>query len=258
MSRRTAALISACVLTLAACAARTGAADPLKVDDVAPGIRHARFEVKPVDGDPFSGHAFFVDLDEAALHVVPAGSDTSRRTVDEIASGHDSVVAVNASFFDEDGRAMGLAVYDGRLLATHKIDAWGALVVDGRRARVVRGSEVKDELSHRLVLQGIPRLVVKGEVQKLKEQKAARTAVCAADDVVVLVVSTEADATAFAKFLARPRAQGGLGCVDALNLDGGPSTQLYARLPGVQARVQGGWGVPNALLATPGTAEKRP
>ena len=44
-----------------------------------------------------------------------------------------------------------------------------------------------------------------------------------------------------------------LGCRDALNLDGGPSTQLVARLGGLRTEVPGGWGVPNALIALPGS-----
>jgi Phosphodiester glycosidase len=46
---------------------------------------------------------------------------------------------------------------------------------------------------------------------------------------------------------------GGLGCSDALNLDGGPSTQLVAKLPSLTVSVPGGWCVPNALIALPGT-----
>src|ERR1044071_6172798 len=40
---------------------------------VAPGITHATFEVRPADGEPFSGHAFTIDLGEAELRLVPAG-----------------------------------------------------------------------------------------------------------------------------------------------------------------------------------------
>ena len=69
-------------------------------------------------------------------------------------------------------------------------------------------------------VQGIPRLLVGGKVPQLKPQIAERTAVCAAGHVVVLVVSTRAEATAFARFLADPPDKGGLGCWDALNLDG--------------------------------------
>ena len=81
-----------------------------------------------------------------------------------------------------------------------------------------------------------------GKVQQLKPQIAERTAVCAAGNIVVLVVSTKAEATAFARFLADPPAQGGLGCWDALNLDGGPSTQLVVKLPALALLLPGGSG----------------
>ena len=71
---------------------------------------------------------------------------------------------------------------------------------------------------------------------------------CAEGNVVVLVVSTKAEATAFARFLADPPDNGGLGCWDALNLDGGPSTQLVVKLPALTLSLPGGWGVPNALV----------
>jgi uncharacterized protein YigE (DUF2233 family) len=219
---------------------------------VAPGIEHASFEVAAVAAEPFSGHAFKIDLDRAELRLVPAGSPSSRRTVEEIVASSPSVVAINASFFDTDGRAMGLAVDEGRLLARGKRQSWGALVVDGNTARIVLGAEVSDPLTHRLVVQGIPRLVVGGKVQQLKPQLAERTAVCADGSVVVLVVSTKAETTAFARFLADAPAKGGLGCSDALNLDGGPSTQLVVKLPTLALSFPRGWGVPNALVVVPG------
>ena len=109
-----------------------------------------------------------------------------------------------------------------------------------------------DPLAYRLVVQGIPRLLVGGKVQQLKAQIAERTAVCAEGNVVVLVVSTKAEATTFARFLADPPDQGGLGCWDALNLDGGPSTQLVVKLSALALSLPGGSGVPNALVVTPG------
>jgi len=76
--------------------------------------------------------------------------------------------------------------------------------------------------------------------------------VCAEDSVIVLVVSTKAETTGFARFLADPPEKGGLGCGDALNLDGGPSTQLVVKLPALALSLAGGWGVPNALVVAPG------
>ena len=217
----------------------------------APGIAHAAFEVRSGGADAFSGHAFTVDLDVADLRLVPAGGQASRRTVAEIVAPYPAVVAINASFFDTDGRAMGLAVDEGRVMAGGKRRSWGALVIDDRNARIVLGADIKDDHAHRLVVQGIPRLVVGGAIPPLKPQVAERTAVCAMGNVVVLVVSTKVETTPFARFLADPPEQGGLGCRDALNLDGGPSTQLVVRLPGPAVSFPGGWGVPNALVVVP-------
>jgi len=196
-------------------------AEPPRFSIVAPGVAHGIFEVRPADTEPFSGHAFRIDLDVADLRLVPAGDPSARRTVEQIVAPYPVVVAVNASFFDKEGRAMGLAVDEGRVMALSKQRNWGALVIDGKKGRIMLGADIQDHLAHRLIVQGIPRLLVGGKVQQLKPQIAERTAVCAEGNVVVLVVSTKAEATAFARFLADPPDTGGLGCRDALNLDGG-------------------------------------
>jgi hypothetical protein len=218
---------------------------------VAPGISHATFEVRPPDGEPFSGHAFKIDLGEADLRLVPAGGPAPRQTVEQITAPFPAVVAVNASFFDKEGRAMGLSVSEGGVLATGKLRSWGAFVVSGTDARIVLGSGIPDRLTNELIVQGIPRLVIGGRVPGLKPQLAERTAVCAAAGRVVIVVATQAETTAFARFLAEPPEKAGLGCSDALNLDGGPSTQLVVRFPALTLSLRGS-AVPNALVATPG------
>jgi Phosphodiester glycosidase len=231
--------------------ATSAGGDAARFRRVAPGIEHATFEVYPRDSEPFSGHAFKIDLEAASLRLVPAGGPTARRTIEEIAAPHAAVVAINASFFDPEGRAMGLAVYDGRAAGGTRLKNWGALVV-GNRARIVLGADLADPLVHRVVVQGIPRLVIGGQVPQLKPQIAERTAVCAEATTVIFVVTTRAEATPFARFLAERPENGGLGCSDALNLDGGPSTQLVARLGSLTLSLTGRWGVPNALVVTPG------
>src|ERR1700730_12699937 len=241
-----------CVLAVSSAGMNPVRAEPPRFSTVAPGIAHAVLKVRPADAEPFSGHAFKIDLNVAELRLVPAGAPPARRTVEQIVAPYPVVVAVNASFFDKEGRAMGLAVDAGRMMALSNRRSWGALVIDGKHGRIMLGADIHDPLDHRLIVQGIPRLLVGGKVQQLKSQIAERTAVCAEGNVVVLVVSTKAEATAFARFLADPPDKGGLGCWDALNLDGGPSTQLVVKLPGLALSLPGGWGVPNALVATPG------
>jgi exopolysaccharide biosynthesis protein len=250
---RSFAVVGVVAVLLAVSNAGVGSARgrPARFVTVAPGIAHATFEVQSDGAETFSGHAFNVDLDVADLRLLPAGGPSSRRPVAEIVAAYPAVVAINASFFDTDGSAMGLAVDGGRVMAGGKRRSWGALVISDRDARIVLGAEIKDDFAHRLVVQGIPRFVVGGKVQPLKPQVAERTAVCARGNVVVLVVSTKVEATPFARFLADPPDQGGLGCWDALNLDGGPSTQLVAKLPALSLSLPGGWGVPNALVVVP-------
>jgi len=241
-----------CVLVMSSAGTSPARAEPPRFSIVAPGIGHATFKVRSADAEPFSGHAFKIDLEEAELRLVPAGDPSPRRTVEQIVAPYPVVVAVNASFFDKEGRAMGLAVDEGRVMASSKQRNWGAFVIDGKKGRIILGADIQDHLAHRLIVQGIPRLLVGGKVQQLKPQIAERTAICAEGNVVVLVVSTKAEATAFAHFLADPPDKGGLGCWDALNLDGGPSTQLVVRLPALALSLPGGWGVPNALVVAPG------
>jgi Phosphodiester glycosidase len=231
---------------------RPARGEPPRFQPVAPGIAHSAFESRAQDAEPFSGHAFKIDLDVAELRLVPAGGPSSRRPVAQIVAPYPAVVAINASFFDTDGRAMGLAVDEGRSIGSGRRQSWGALVVEGRKARITLGAEIGDPPAPRLVVQGIPRLVVGGKVLGLKPQIAERSAVCAEGSAVTLVVSTKVETPAFARFLADSPDKGGLGCVDALNLDGGPSTQLVVKLPGLELSLPGGWGVPNALVVTPG------
>jgi len=227
-------------------------AEPPRFSVVVPGIAHAVFKVRPADAEPFSGHAFKIDLEVAELRLIPAGDPPLRRTVEQIVAPYPLVVAANASFFDTEGRAMGLAVDQGRVMVGSNRRGWGALVIDGTQGRIMLGADIQNPLDHRLIVQGIPRLLVGGRVLQLKPQIAERTAVCAGGNIVVLVVSTRVEATAFARFLADPPGRGGLGCWDALNLDGGPSTQLVVKLPGLALSLPGGWGVPNALVVVPG------
>ena len=99
-----------CVLAVSGAGMNPARAEPPRFSSVAPGIGYATFKVRSADAEPFSGHAFRIDLDEAELRLVPAGDPSVRRTVEQIAAPFPAVVAINASFFDTEGRAMGLAV----------------------------------------------------------------------------------------------------------------------------------------------------
>lgn len=237
----------------AGCPRSVAAAPTVRFNDLAAGVQYARLYDLRSEGERIDGHAFRIDLEAAGLRVLAAGGPKTRREVDTIARRFKDVVAVNGSFFDKEGKAMGLVVDQGRLISRWRTKAWGALVVKDRRATLMKGRDVDLEKNPELVLQGWPRLVVDGQVMELKRQKAARTAVCADGRFVTIVVlPSDVGMPALASFLARSGERGGLACRNALNLDGGPSTQLYARLGALTVNVEGGWGVHNALAALPG------
>ncbi len=61
--------------------------------------------------------------------------------------------------------------------------------------------------------------------------------------VVLAVSDGELSLDEWAKIWASPS---GLNCSDALNMDGGPSTQLAAKGAG-ELNIEGGWPVPDVL-----------
>ena len=93
-----------------------------------------------------------------------------------------------------------------------------------------------------------PRLVVNGVLQTFKPQpSAARSAVGLDADGRLLLAATKGFLT-LEQWAACLR--DGLGCVDALNLDGGPSTQLTVH-GDVPLYLPGGWKVPVLLTVAP-------
>lgn len=247
------ALVLICALPLLPAAAETPAAVPaagLHWTALGRGVEHADLVHASIHG-----HAFrFRPADVEMRVIAPADG---RAPITAIAPKSDAI-ATNASFFDEAGKTMGVAVDRGRSIGGRRLARWAAFVIDGGLARIVAGTTLTDDLAHDLVLQGLPRLVVDGAVARLKPQRAERTALCIEEasagsaHVVLLVTTSRTDASEFAHFLATPADAGGLGCRDALNLDGGSSTQMTARWGAFEAHVDGRWGVPNALVVMPG------
>jgi Phosphodiester glycosidase len=187
--------------------------------------------------------AYRVLLDRFAPHVVSFTTPT--RISDAAPTG--DYLAINASFFDEKQQAMGLVVDD---TGTHgrALSKWGALRVDDAAARVLAPGAIEATATTKALVQGIPRLIVDGAiVEGLVAQTAIRTAVCVSPAMMTLVVTASAvEANAFATHLRDV-----IQCRDALNLDGGPSTQLSVRLGNHAERRDGGWGVPNMIVLLP-------
>jgi len=93
--------------------------------------------------------------------------------------------------------------------------------------------------------------VVNGRTPRLKEEISPKSAVGIDKDGNLILIATEGsvEINKLAKLLAKPEKQGGAGLSQALNLDGGSSTQFYFKsgdrelsIPGL-AKVPVGLGV---------------
>src|SRR5689334_15179166 len=63
------ACVLAMLLVMAGAVTSPVRAEPPRFSVVAPGIAHAAFKVRPADTEPFSGHAFTIDLEVAQLRL---------------------------------------------------------------------------------------------------------------------------------------------------------------------------------------------
>ena len=154
-------------------------------------------------------------------------------------------VVVNGGYFDGQGRPMGLRVTRGQRQKGLRKANWGVFWIAKGRARI---SHTKDFAPATRPLEAIqcgPRLVVKGRVTDLKEQWGRRTGmgIDRQGRVVLAVSDGELTLREWAKIFADPN---GLNCPDALNLDGGGSTQLAVKGRDDLA-IDGAWAVPDVV-----------
>lgn len=174
-----------------------------------------------------------------------------RAKVGQMAQGSGARIVVNGTYFDERHRPLGLLMGQGQTLNVLRRADWGVFYVKERRARLVHTQEwrAKPVRDPEFAIQVGPRCVVDSKPLKLKAQVARRAALGIHPDGSVLVVisSGELLSADLAKTMATPESQGGLGCTDAVMLDGGGSAQLWASVGDQRWYIAGAWPVPNAV-----------
>lgn len=170
-----------------------------------------------------------------------------------------AAVLLNAGYYDSSGRPLGYfrsggkafnsrVLYQGRRIALH----FGALFTVGRGSGapgiVARGRFREADAAE--AFQAGPYLVKDGRpvpgLSRYREylRPARRTALAldAEERLVVLVSKSETRGVSWCElqeYLALPESEGGLGVRDAMNLDGGSSSQLWVGAGGSEIRIPG-------------------
>jgi uncharacterized protein YigE (DUF2233 family) len=161
-----------------------------------------------------------------------------------------ALAGINGGFFLPGYRPLGLLIVDGKEANPLRKADWGIFLVQDNLPRIIHTTEYQNGRNISQALQVGPRLVVNGRELQMKKQIARRTALGLTLKNQVILLTTE-DTDVYAQDLAHifhlSEARGGLECRDAMALDGGPSTQMYAEYKDLKIDIPGGWGVPNGV-----------
>lgn len=197
----------------------------------------------------FHIHVFRINLQYYKFKLLMASDlNTHLASAEEFRAGSDAILAVNGGFFDNAYRPLGLRAQNGHIeIPLKPISWWGVFYIRNQKAYIRPPKNFRMQNNIEMAVQSGPRLLVRGKIPSLKPGRARRTALGIGRDGSVYIVVTGNAAittTELAEFMmAAP-----LDCTDALNLDGGSSSQLHALLDDFQLNVRGYTGVSDALV----------
>jgi hypothetical protein len=230
----------------------SGLAAPPQWTPVAPGAERLHIDQGDID-------LFRFDLARYRADVAVPGPG-GPQTASELRRETGAALVVNGGFFDTNGRSLGLRIASGRqIIKLRAVVDWGVLIIRDGRADIVHSRELNAAAAAAppvtAAIQVGPRILVDGKPPPLKPQAARRTAVAIDQSgrfLTVIVARARLEAAALARVLE------GLGFHRALMLDGGPSTQLSAKLGALELEIPGGYAVPDLLLLRAQTPASRP
>jgi uncharacterized protein YigE (DUF2233 family) len=218
-------------------------------EELSPGIEYRDLSPNPLT--PWAHiHVFRIDLNKKKLDLVTA-SDLSRphASVEEMARSSQALIAINGGFFDKKYQPLGLRVGHGhRYTSIKPISWWGVFYTVHGKPYLTRASQYKSKIrTVDFAIQSGPRLLIKGDIPQLKAGIAERTAlgITKHNQVILLVTEHAAMSTTT---LANLMKRFPLYCEDALNLDGGSSSQIYANVGHLRLNTPGALGVSDAVV----------
>lgn len=194
-------------------------------------------------------HVFRIDLNKNRLALVTAKSLALKNaSADQFAEHAKALLSINGGFFDPEFKPLGLRI-NNKILENplKRISWWGIFYIKNNQPYISNVRHFTHDDDIEFAIQSGPRLLIKGKIPSLKPGLADRSALGITKDgkVIILVSTTSAMSTHdLAKRLKAPP----LSCVDAINLDGGSSSQLFAHIKSFHLNVHGFSNVSDAIV----------
>jgi uncharacterized protein YigE (DUF2233 family) len=194
-------------------------------------------------------HVFRIDLEKNQLALVTAKTMALKHaSADQFAQHSKALISINGGFFDREFNPLGLRINDKKLEhSLKKISWWPIFYVKNNRPHIANVHQFTHDSEIDFAIQSGPRLIRKGKIPSLKKGLADRSALgITRDGKVIIVVSTNSAMST--QDLAHIMKSVPLSCTDAINLDGGSSSQLFAHINSFHLNVHGFSNVSDAII----------
>ncbi|STX51927.1 Exopolysaccharide biosynthesis protein related to N-acetylglucosamine-1-phosphodiester alpha-N-acetylglucosaminidase [Legionella busanensis] len=194
-------------------------------------------------------HAFRVDLKSNELDLVMAKELAMKHaSAEEYAQHSKALITLNGGFFDQNFHPLGLRINNKKQQSPlKKISWWGVFYIKNNNAYLTNVSQFKRNKQIDFAIQSGPRLLIHGQIPPLKPGRAERSALgITADGYIIILVTENAplSTTELAQLMKAPP----LNCINGLNLDGGSSSQLHAKIDNFHLNVHGFSNVSDAVI----------
>ncbi len=218
---------------------------------VAPGIDYqdlAPFYIK----DWSHIHVFKIDLNEHQLKLISHKNlELKFPSIEQYAVSEKAPLAINGGFFDEDQKPLGLRISQFKHSNSFKnISWWGVFYIKNKQARISSARQFSTQQNIEFAIQAGPRLIIDKHIPSLRPGYAERTALCVISDHEMAIVITQYFPITLSQ-LAHTLIDQPLNCRNALNLDGGSSTQFFAKFSGFFLHMPGLAAVSDAIVVIP-------
>lgn len=209
---------------------------------VADGIQYKKEIIFRMDFEkPPHGviHLFAIDPAKYRLGIITAKNlgmvNADARTM---AKRSGALLAINGGFFSPEFDPLGLLVSNGRELnKMKKISWWHVFKTENGVPSVIARDEYNASPNVEMAIEAGPRVLIGGiPAPKLKPSPAERTVIGRDKNGRIVIAVTERLSLTLMELAKYLEAD---GCTDILNLDGGSSTQLYAKFKGLEIDRQG-------------------
>lgn len=232
------------ILALLSASSVAGASD---LQQLSNGLEYKKIVVQ-IKGDvdrpsaPGFIHLFRIDPSILRLGVVTAKqfglANIDARTA---AQRSNAILFINGGFFTPEYASLGLLVQDGRELNRLKWTSWWHVFqVKAGSPQIISKQEFSLTPDVEMAIESGPRVLINGALPAgIKPSIAERSTIAIDKDGYIIIAATEGLPISIGELAVYLKAE---GCVDALNLDGGSSTQIYAKIKRFELN-RGGFGM---------------